>query len=127
MISVAAEDSSIAAVVANVPALDAFKGTNLAAKMRKQGAKTTQLILTTARLLTAAVIDQCRGLIDLPPHYLAVYGKPGRAYFTDPELAERFAFVQRQSHTWQNKLAARFLLKTPRYEPSTVARIAAPI
>ena len=126
-VTVAAEDPSIAALVLNAPALDALAGANIEAKRRSLGVSSTMVITTTMRLLAAALDDAVRGALHLPPRYLAVYGKPGKAFFTDPALAENFARLEAASTSWQNRIAARFLLHAPRYRRGTIKRISAPI
>jgi hypothetical protein len=59
------------------------------------------VLTTTLRLLAAAVDDNVRGALHLPPRYLAVYGKPGEAFFTDPALAENFARLEAANTSWQ--------------------------
>ncbi|MCM5680429.1 hypothetical protein M8A51_12915 [Schlegelella sp. S2-27] len=61
------------------------------------------------------------------PRYLAVYGRPGEAFFTDPALMERFRAAAAGSPTWENRIAARFLLHAPRYRRGTLERIRAPM
>jgi dienelactone hydrolase len=127
VIALAAEDPGIAAVVANAPALDVLVGANISAKIKKQGGTTIQFASTTMKLLASALLDRIRALLGLSPYYLAVYGPAGRAFFTDPALADRFAAVEKNSPTWENRVAARFLLQAPRYIEGTIARITAPI
>lgn len=123
----AADDRRIAAAILNMPALDAVKGANLKAKLERVGASRTLLVITTLRLLGAATLDALRGALGLSPRYIAVYGKPGQAFFTDPALAERFATVAAGSPTWQNRVAPRFLFGAPRYREGTMERITAPL
>jgi uncharacterized protein len=124
---IAAEDSRIAAVIGNMPAIDAIKGANVELKMKKVGATKFQLLATSLRLVTAAAFDYIKGVLSLEPFYLKVYGKPGKAFFADPSLAHLFDHVEKQGPTWQNKVAARFLFKAPRYTEGTFERIKAPI
>lgn len=127
VVEVASEDPRIAAVVLNMPALDAISGANLEAKREKANASKATVVWTTMRLLTVAVRDAVRGALGLSPKYLEVYGAPGKAFFTDPDLAERFALVAAKSPTWQNRVAARFMLKVPRYREGSMERITGPI
>jgi dienelactone hydrolase len=127
VIVLAAEDRRVAAVVANMPALDVLKGASVGAKVKKQAVSKFQLVATALRLLALATIDRVRGLIGMSPIYIRVYGEIGEAFFTDPALAERFQAVEKNSPTWKNQVAPRFLLQAPRYRKGTVARIAAPI
>ncbi|WP_438015381.1 alpha/beta fold hydrolase [Sorangium sp. So ce315] len=127
VVEVAAGDPHIAAVVLNMPALDALAGANAKEKRERARVGRAMTAWVTARLLAAAVRDAARGALGRPPRYLAVYGAPGEAFFTDPELAPRFERVAAESPTWQNRVAARFLLRVPRYREGTMERIAAPI
>ena len=127
ILSLAAEDESFAAVIGNMPAIDAVKGANVKAKMKKTGATNLDLVSTSLRLLAVAAYDNLRGILSLSPSYIKVYGEPGKAFFTDPALASRFEFVAKNSPTWQNKVAARFLFKAPRYREGTFEKIRAPI
>jgi dienelactone hydrolase len=123
----AAKDPRIAAVILNMPALDAVKGANLQAKLERTRTTRAQLVTATARLVGAATLDALRGVLGLSPRYIPVYGKPGRAFFADPALAERFATVAAGSPTWENRVAPRFLFQAPRYREGTMERIAAPL
>ncbi len=127
VIALAAQDRAIRAVVATLPALDAVRGATLGKKRQAAGVSRGAAILATLRLAAAAVSDAVRGRLGLAPRYLQVYGPPGRALFTDPALAERFAAVGRGSPTWRNRIAARFLFELPRYREGTMERIAAPL
>ena len=127
VLKIAAEDHRIAAVIGNMPAIDAIKGGNLKGKMQKSDASATDLIVASLRLFWAASIDLLKSMLSMKPNYVNVYGAPGKAIFTDPELATRFATVEKQSPTWQNKVAARFIFKAPRYQSGTFERIQAPI
>lgn len=127
VVDLAASDPRIGAVVANMPALDAIKGANLAAKRERANASRWQTVRATVQLLGAATIDALRGALGLSPRTIAVYGAPGRAFFTDPALAERFRRVEQESATWQNRVAPRFLFGVPRYREGTMERIQAPL
>lgn len=127
VVEVAAADSGIAAVVCNMPALDALRGANVQAKLARAGMGRAALARTSLRLLAAALWDAVRGAYDAAPRYLAVYGDPGRAFFTDPALAERFRAAEAGAPTWRNRVAARFLLQAPRYRAGTLGRMAAPV
>lgn len=128
VVEVAADDSRIGAVVANVPGLDLFrrgtKGRYVPAHMRMS--KYTKAI-AAIRLIAAAVLDATRGAFGLSPYYVAVYGSPGRAVFSDPALAGLFANVEKNAPTWRNRVTPRFLFTVPRYRDGTVERVAAPL
>lgn len=127
VVHVAAEDSRIAAVVANVPGLDLFTG--LRGRHRPQDARSSpwQIVLATGSLLAAAILDEVRGAVGLAPHYIAVYGRAGRAVFSDPALAPLFRDVGLNAPSWRNEVAPRFFFHAPRYRDGTMERITAPL
>jgi dienelactone hydrolase len=127
VVEVAATDQRIAAVVANVPALDVWRGANLRDKTKRQHVGLWEAIRATARLFAAAIDDSIRGALGLPPRYIRVFGRIGEAVFADPALADRFRVLQENSPSWRNQVTPRFLLKAPRYRDGTMERIAAPI
>lgn len=127
VIQLAAEDTEFAAVVANAPGLDLFrgiKGRYVPAHMR---IRKRSIALATFRLLAAAVLDALRGAIGLSPYYIAVYGRLGRAVFSDPALASLFENVQRNAPSWRNRVTPRFFFTAPRYRDGTIERITAPL
>jgi dienelactone hydrolase len=126
-LAVAAADPGLAAVILNMPALDVVPGSNIEAKSKRLGVSRARTAAITVRLLGTALRDLWRGARGAEPVYLAVYGEPGKAFFTDPDLAPRFRRVAEGSPTWQNRVAARFLLGPPRYRRGTFERVAAPI
>lgn len=127
VVELAAEDPSIAAVVANVPGLDLFRGIRgryVPGHMRLSRIRTAA---ATARLVGSALLDGLCGAIGLAPHYIAVYGRLGRAVFSDPALAGLFQAVEQNAPTWRNKVTPRFLFTAPRYRDGTMERISAPL
>jgi hypothetical protein len=120
-------DSGIAAVIGNMPALDAVKGANFDAKMKKAGVTKLQAIKATLQLVAAAAVDSVRGLLRMAPFYVAVYGRPGESFFSDPSMAKAFDTLQRSSAAWQNRVAARFLFRAPRYREGTFEAIKVPV
>ncbi|MEO3756910.1 alpha/beta fold hydrolase [Mycobacterium sp. B14F4] len=127
VLNVAAADPAIAAVVANVPGFDlvvGVRGRHVPAHM-KLGA--VRIVAATTRLLGAAVVDAARGALGLRPFYIPVYGKLGRAVFSDPELAGLFADVERYAPTWRNRVTPRFLFIAPRYRRGTMERLVPPL
>lgn len=125
--TVAAEDQKIAAVILNMPALDVIKGGNVENKRKALAVSRSAVLRTTLRMIGAALEDALRGALGRAPRYLKVYGKPGTAFFTDPALAQNFERLAQGSRTWENRVAARFLLAAPRYREGTMERIAAPM
>jgi uncharacterized protein len=127
VVTLAAQRPEIAAVICNMPAIDAVKGSNVKGKMKKANASTWQLITSTAQLLGAALTDTFKGLLGLEPYYIKVFGKPGKAFFTDPSLAIRFELLEKESLSWKNEVAPRFLFHAPRYKEGTMERIKIPM
>ncbi|MGZ5390557.1 MAG: alpha/beta hydrolase [Mycobacterium sp.] len=127
VVQVAAEDSGIAAVVANVPGLDLFTG--LRGRHRPPHARSSpwQIVLATVCLLGAATLDAVRGAVGLAPYYIAVYGRAGRAVFSDPALAQLFRNVKENAPSWRNQVTPRFFFSAPRYRDGTIERITAPL
>lgn len=127
VVTLAAEDRGIAAVVANVPELDVLRGARGRSQPSGFHPTKAQVAAATMRLLAAAVWDAVRGMAGLSPYYIPVYGRLGRAVFSDPALAPLFANVEAHSPSWRNQVTPRFLFNAPRYRDGTIARIAAPL
>lgn len=123
----AAGDPRIAAVVANVPGLDLYRGIRGRANRRGEPIGPWLLVSATARLLAAAATDAIRGALGMSPHYLDVYGRPGGAIFSDPSLADNFRTLEAQAPTWRNRCTPRFLLSAPRYREGTMEQIRCPL
>jgi acetyl esterase/lipase len=118
VISVAAEDPRIAAVVSQVPLIDAWRG----------GPSVKRPTREVLGLFRAAIIDTLRGWLGRPPYLLPMYGRPGQAaQFTDPGLKPFFEALQRESQTWRNAFTPRLLLKAPRYREGTAERLRMPL
>lgn len=118
VIDVASTESWIAAVVAQVPLIDAYRG----------GPSTHTPTLLLLRFLVAAVRDALRGLLHRPPYLVPVFGRPGQvAQFRDPALKPFFDALARESATWRNAFAPRILLTAPRYRAGTAARLTMPL
>ncbi|WP_267886968.1 alpha/beta hydrolase [Mycolicibacterium novocastrense] len=127
VIEVAAADPSVAAVVANVPAIDMFRGIrgrHVPAQMRVGAARVCK---ATASLMWAASVDTVRGALRLEPSYIPVYGRMGHAVFWDPSLASLFSDLESHSLSWRNEITPRFLFKAPRYRRKTLRRLTAPL
>ncbi|MDD7967971.1 alpha/beta hydrolase [Actinomycetospora lemnae] len=128
VVELAADDPSIAAVVANVPALDVWRGRgDLRREMAQRGLGWGEVARATARLVAAAVVDEARGLLHRSPHYIAVFGPMDRAVFSDPGLAGWFHDLETTSPTWENRVTPRFLLHAPRYRAGTMERLGMPL
>jgi uncharacterized protein len=126
-LTVAMDDADLASLVLNMPGLDVVVGSNMELKRKRAGMGRVRTAGVVARLMIAAVRDRLAAALGRPPVYLEVYGRPGEAFFTDPELAARFRRVAEGSATWQNRVAARFLLGVPRYREGSFERVRAPI
>lgn len=127
VIEVAATDPSIAAVVANVPAIDMFRGLrgrHVPAHLRLG---VLRVCKATASLMWAASVDTVRGALRLEPSYLPVYGRLGHAVFWDPSLASLFSDLESHSLSWRNEITPRFLFKAPRHHRETLRRLTAPL
>lgn len=108
VISLAAEDPKLAAVVAQVP----FNGFP-----KKVEGRSKQ---ETNRLLAAMFKDAFRGLFGRPPLYIKAVGNTGELAVMASPQAEK-TIESMQSDLWQNKVAPRALLDMLRYKPGTVA------
>lgn len=117
---VAAEDSNIAAVVAQVPGFDLVS---------PQARATIKVPITVViKLLASAVWDAIRGLFGMSPYYLPVWGAPGEAaVFTDPNLKPNFEALMKNSKHWRNKFTPRFYLALPRYKKGTAEKLTMPL
>lgn len=123
VIAVAAEDPRIAAVVAQVPLLDAGR-TGRTRWQRLHRAMTRSIL----RLLLAAGRDMLRVLLHQPPYLARVVGHPGdAAVFTGADARDAFAALGGERVGWRNAFAPRFLFGLPRYRPGTAERLAMPL
>ncbi|SIR67245.1 hypothetical protein SAMN05421858_3263 [Haladaptatus litoreus] len=118
VIAVAADDPEIAAVITQVPMLDAFRG------MGSERAPVGILI----RMLLAAVYDAVRGQLGLSPYLVPVIGDPGSfAVITEPDARPIMERLAADGSTWRNEFAPRVAFNLPRYEEGTIERVTAPI
>ncbi|MGK8464128.1 alpha/beta hydrolase [Nocardia cyriacigeorgica] len=109
VVTAAAEEPGIAAVVAQIP----FNGFPKQASGRSRKA--------TSALLAAMVRDRLRGWTGRAPYYIPAVGETGDvAVMTGPQAAKTIAAMH--SATWENKVAPRALLDMMRYKPETSAR-----
>jgi hypothetical protein len=121
VIQVASQDLDIAAMIGNIPAIDAVKGGNVNAKAKSWS---RQVHDDYSHITT---IGCCNDRCNERSPWAEVYGKPGYSFFTDPDLASRFELVEKNSPTWQNKTTPRFLFRAPRYREGTFEKIRPPI
>ena len=118
VIDVAAKDPKIAAVITQVPFIDAFKG----------GGSETAPVKVQIKLLFAAVRDVIHGLMNLSPHLIPVVGNPGEfATMTEPEAKPLVDSMIAQGLKWRNEFAPRIAFKMPRYKVRTAESLNMPI
>lgn len=131
VINLAAEDTSLAAVIAQVPAIDkSTKGMSADAneKIARLGLTKPRLIGMYASVITMAIYDGVRGAFGLSPYYIPVFGKPGDiAAFTDPADYWAYDRFKTAAPTWENRFAPRFMFDVPKYRPGVAQRIQAPL
>jgi pimeloyl-ACP methyl ester carboxylesterase len=127
VLQVAAADHHLAAVVANVPAVDLLRGMRGRYVPPHMRMSPVRVAVATACLAGHAVVDAVRGAARATPHYIPVYGRPGHAVFADPALAGLFADLERGAPTWRNEVTPRFLFGAPRIGRRVLRRITAPL
>jgi uncharacterized protein len=119
VISVAADDPGIAAVVAQIP----FNGF----PRRVEGRSTAAAL----RLFGAIVWDSVKGRLHLDPFYIPMVGKPGEMAVTATPEADRHIQTLtggKVATLWKNQVAPRGLLQMMRYRPAAdAARLQAPL
>lgn len=108
VITVAADDPRIAAVVAQVP----FNG--FPRKVEGRSARSQRA------LLRAMAGDALRGALRRPPGYIKAVGRPGELAVIASEEARR-TVANLASETWENRVAPRALWAMMRYRPGDVA------
>ena len=110
VIAVGAADPRVAAIVAQCPFTD-----GLASVMRLPP-------LTALRATGLALADGLRGLRGAAPRYLPAVGPPGSlAVMTTPDAESGFRALVPPETTWENRVAARVVLRVPRYRPGLAA------
>jgi alpha-beta hydrolase superfamily lysophospholipase len=110
VITVAAGDPRIAAVIAQVP----FNGFPKHVDGRSKRA--------VRRVLRAMIADRLRGLLGLAPHYIPTVGDAGElAVMATAEAAQAVAALD--SATWENRVAPRALFEMMRYKPGERAHL----
>ncbi|WP_111134752.1 alpha/beta hydrolase [Micromonospora deserti] len=116
-VTAAADDSRIAAVVAQIP----FNGF----PRRVEGRSTAQSL----RLMAAIVWDALRGKLGLTPHYIPLVGEPGEGAITNAAGAEdHVRTLSGGNSLWRNQVAPRGILQMMRYRPAeAAARLTVPL
>lgn len=119
VVSVAADDPRVAAVVAQIP----FNGFPRRVEGRSTGAG--------LRLVGAMVWDSVRGRLHLEPFYIPMVAKPGELAVTATQEADRHIQTLTGGDAatlWKNQVAPRGLLQMLRYRPALdAARLQAPL
>lgn len=111
VITVAAGDPGIAAVVSQIP----FNGF----PSRVEGRTAWQ----TAKLTLAILYDAVKRRLGLPPHLIKLVGAPGEvAITTTPEAQQRIRSLEGTSTSWRNEVGPAGVLQMMRYRPSDDAR-----
>jgi dienelactone hydrolase len=117
VITVAADDPRIAAVVSQIP----FNGFPSQVEGRTAWQST--------RLLLAILYDVARRQLGMPRHLIKLVGVPGEvAITTTPEAQQRIRSLEGTSTSWRNEVAPAGLLQMMRYRPSDDAhRVRVPV
>jgi dienelactone hydrolase len=118
VVNVAAHDTAVAAVVAQLP----FFGVEL-------GRSSPRTASVTMKLFGAAMIDTVRGWLGRPPKSIAMVGPPGAvAVFTGTEDYEVARQLAESAPDWRNEIAARSLWSLTLYRPArTVSQVTVPL
>ena len=117
VLTVAAGDPGIAAVIAQAPFTDSI------------AAIRAMPVRNIVRASLAAIGDQAGALAGRPPRYLAAVGAPGSfAAMTAPEADPGFRAIVGPESLWRNEVAARIVLQLSIYRPGRLAsRLGMPV
>jgi pimeloyl-ACP methyl ester carboxylesterase len=117
VIAVAALETRIAAVVAQIPAVDLW------ASAARYG------WTYAAKAALHACLDIGKSMFRLSPHYVHVFGPPGPfAVMNQPDCAEGYSKIIPGNSRWQNRCAARELLLSLGNRPiRQAARVRCPV
>lgn len=115
VLTIAAEDPTLKAVVAQVPFTD--------------GMAHLEPSLHSVRMTVRALIDKGKSLLGLAPASIGVVGPPGSmAAMTSPDAEPGYRRLVADLPVWHNEVAARIALELPLYRPiRQVWRIQAPV
>ncbi|HKP90853.1 MAG TPA: alpha/beta hydrolase [Thermoleophilaceae bacterium] len=106
VVTVAADDPRLAAVVAQVPFADGLRN------LPRLGVR------HALRLTAAGLADQLGAIARRPPRTIASVGRPGeRAVMTSPDAAPGFHALTPRGVDWPNEVAARICVKVGSYRP----------
>jgi pimeloyl-ACP methyl ester carboxylesterase len=117
VLSIAARDARVAAVIALVPFVDGLRVLPTVGPAR------------ALRLTREGLRDAFGALRGRPPHMIASVGPPGSvAVMTTPDAEPGFRRLIPEGADWPNEAAARIGLRVGSYRPiASVARISAPV
>lgn len=111
VLTLAAEDTRIAAIVAQCPFSDGL------ATLRAIGPR------HAASLTVHALRDQLNALLGKPPHYIPAVADPGSTgMMTTADAKPGMRALVPEDTVWENQVAARIGLRVPLYRPGTKAR-----
>lgn len=115
VLSIAAEDPQVAAVVSQVPFCD--------------GRASRGDLRQALRLAVRGLRDLWHERTGRPPVDIAIVGEPGSmAALTTPDAMAGYLALAPQGVAWENRVAARIVLQVPFYRPGTrTGRIRCPI
>jgi dienelactone hydrolase len=117
VLAVAAQDGRTAAVISQCPFTDGL------ATLR------TLPIKAAVRATVAGTRDQIGALVGAAPHYVPSVGPPGTlAVMTTPDSEPGFAAITPPDTLWENRVAARIMLRVGSYRPGrAAAKLACPV
>ncbi|MEA2391854.1 MAG: uncharacterized protein QOK31_1963 [Solirubrobacteraceae bacterium] len=111
VITSAAGDSRLAAVVAHVPFADGLRN------LPRLGAS------LVVRLVLAGLRDQLGALLRRPPHMMPAVGPPGSlGVMTSPDAEPGYLRIVPAGSRWRNETAARIALRIASYRPGRKAK-----
>lgn len=122
VLAVAADDPAIAAVVAQVPMIDARHRGPIRHRL------SAEVLVRTPKILAAALRDVLGARRGRPPHLLAVVGRSREtAAFTETAARAAFRAWGAEETGWTNAIAARFVFALPRFDERTAERLTMPV
>ena len=123
VLAVAADDPRVAAVVSQVPMIDARqRGRSVRRWLSPERA------VRLVRFTIAAIRDTWRARRGLPPLLVPVVGDPWQlAVFTDPGARAALAGQDGEAAGWRNEIAPRAMFALPRYRAGTAERLGMPV
>lgn len=116
VVAIAAEDSRIAAIIAQCPFSDGVATLRALGPRRALG------------ITGHALLDQAKALLGRDPHYLPAVNDPGKpGVMTTPDARPGMESLVPSDTRWENRVAARIGLRVPFYRPGRkAARVRCP-